>query len=126
MISKEVSDIIKANQKRFIEAAKLFEKFLAHTKDHFDGNLNLAGCYHEMGEFEKAILYYNKCIELKSNVTEVYRRLAMCYRFKREYKKAIKTINQDPNLNSNLGNKDPNYFRIVHLIHKFRKHNNRY
>ena len=92
--------IIKANQKRFIEAAKLFEKFLAHTKDHFDGNLNLAGCYHEMGEFEKAILYYNKCIELKSNVTEVYRRLAMCYRFKREYKKAIETINQDPNLNN--------------------------
>ena len=53
-----------------------------------------------MGEFEKAILYYNKCIELKSNVAEVYRRLAMCYRFKREYKKAIETINQDPNLNN--------------------------
>lgn len=96
-----LSGVIKANQKKFTEAAKLFEKFLAHTKDHFDGNLNLAGCYHELGKFEKAILYYNKCIDLKSDVAEVYRRLAMCYRFKREYKKAIEIINQDPNLNNN-------------------------
>jgi tetratricopeptide (TPR) repeat protein len=85
--------IIKANQKKFIEAKNLFEKFLQNSNEHFNGNLNLAGCYHEIGDLEKAITYYNKCTNLDPNNAEPFTRLAMCYRFKRHYEKAIINLN---------------------------------
>ena len=46
--------IIKANQKKYMEAKNLFKKFLQSSNDHFDGNFNLAGCYHEMGDLENS------------------------------------------------------------------------
>jgi len=85
--------IIKANQKKFTEAKSLFEKFLQKSNEHFDANLNLAGCYHEMGDLEKAIIFYKKCIALNPNDAEPFTRLAMCYRFKRNYEEAIINLN---------------------------------
>ena len=81
--------IIKANQKNYIEAKNLFEKFLQNSSDHFDGNFNLAGCYHEMGGLENAITYYKKCTVIDPSNAELFKRLAMCYRFNRKYEKAI-------------------------------------
>jgi tetratricopeptide (TPR) repeat protein len=88
-----LSGIIKANQKKYIEAKDLLEKFLQNSNDHFDGNLNLAGCYHEMGDLENAIIFYKKCTALDPNNAEPFTRLAMCYRFKRNYKEAIINLN---------------------------------
>ena len=84
--------VIKANQKKYLEAKSLFEKFLQFSNDHFDGNFNLAGCYHEMGDLEKAIKYYEKCTLLNPNNIEPYKRLAMCWRFNRQYEKAIDNL----------------------------------
>lgn len=88
-----LSGVIKANQKKYIEAKNLLEKFLQKSNEHFDGNLNLAGCYHEMGDFENAILFYKKCTALDPNNAEPFTRLAMCYRFKRHYEEAIINLN---------------------------------
>ena len=85
--------IIKANQKKYIEAKNLLEKFLQNSSDHFDGNFNLAGCYHEMGDLENAITYYKKCTVIDPSNTESFKRLAMCYRFNRKYEKAINNLN---------------------------------
>lgn len=84
--------VIKANQSKFKEAIKLFELFLNQDKNHFDANLNLAGCYHEIGEFEKAINYYEKCIDINPHKSEAFKRLAMCHRFNRDYEKAINVL----------------------------------
>ena len=84
-----LSGVIKANQKKYLEAKSLLEKFLQKSNEHFDGNLNLAGCYHEMGDLENAIIFYKKCTELDPNNAEPFTRLAMCYRFKRHYEEAI-------------------------------------
>ena len=88
-----LSGVIKANQKKYLEAKSLLEKFLQKSNEHFDGNLNLAGCYHEMGDLENAIIFYKKCTELDPNNAEPFTRLAMCYRFKRHYKEAIVNLN---------------------------------
>ena len=85
--------IIKANQKKYMEAKNLFKKFIQFSNDHFDGNFNLAGCYHEMGDLEKAIEYYEKCTVLNPNNAEPFKRLAMCWRFNRQYEKAINNLN---------------------------------
>ena len=85
--------IIKANQKKYIEAKNLLEKFLQNSSDHFDGNFNLAGCYHEMGDLENAITYYKKCTVIDPSNAESFKRLAMCYRFNRKYEKAINNLN---------------------------------
>ena len=84
--------IIKANRKKYIEAKCLFEKFLQNSSDHFDGNFNLAGCYHEMGDLENAITYYEKCTVIDPSNAESFKRLAMCYRFNRKYEKAINNL----------------------------------
>ena len=88
-----LSGVIKANQKKYLEAKSLLEKFLQKSNEHFDGNLNLAGCYHEMGDLENAIIFYKKCTELNPNNAEPFTRLAMCYRFKRHYEEAIINLN---------------------------------
>jgi len=88
-----LSGVIKANQKNYIEAKSLLEKFLQKSNEHFDGNLNLAGCYHEMGDLENAIIFYKKCTELDPNNAEPFTRLAMSYRFKRHYEEAIINLN---------------------------------
>jgi len=85
--------IIKANQKKYIKAKNLLEKFLQNSSDHFDGNFNLAGCYHEMGDLENAITYYKKCTVIDPSNAESFKRLAMCYRFNRKYEKAINNLN---------------------------------
>ena len=85
--------IIKANQKKYIEAKNLLEKFLQNSSDHFDGNFNLAGCYHEMGDLENAITYYKNCTVINPSNAESFKRLAMCYRFNRKYEKAINNLN---------------------------------
>jgi len=84
--------IIKANQKKYIEAKNLLEKFLQNSSDHFDGNFNLAGCYHEMGDLENAITYYKNCTVINPSNAESFKRLAMCYRFNRKYEKAISNL----------------------------------
>jgi len=84
--------IIKANQKKYIEAKNLLKKFLQNSSDHFDGNFNLAGCYHEMGDLENAITYYKKCTVIDPSNAESFKRLAMCYRFIRKYEKAISNL----------------------------------
>ena len=84
--------IIKANQKKYIKAKNLLEKFLQNSSDHFDGNFNLAGCYHEMGDLENAITYYKKCTVIDPSNAESFKRLAMCYRFIRKYEKAISNL----------------------------------
>ena len=88
-----LSGVIKANQKKYIEAKSLFKKFLQNSDEHFDGNLNLAGCYHEMGDLENAIIFYKKCTALDPNNAEPFTRLAMCYRFKRRYEEAVINLN---------------------------------
>ena len=90
--------IIKANQKKYIEAKNLLEKFLQNESDHFDGNFNLAGCYHEMGYLENAITYYKKCTVIDPSNAESFKRLAMCYRFNRKYEKAISNLNISLNI----------------------------
>ena len=84
--------IIKANQKKYIEAKNHLKKFLKNSSDHFDGNFNLAGCYHEMGDLENAITYYKKCTVIDPSNAEAFKRLAMCYRFNRKYEKAISNL----------------------------------
>lgn len=90
--------IIKANQKKYIEAKNLLEKFLQNESDHFDGNFNLAGCYHEMGYLENAITYYKKCTVIDPSNAESFKRLAMCYRFNRKYEKAISNLDISLNI----------------------------
>lgn len=90
--------IIKANQKKYIEAKNLLEKFLQNESDHFDGNFNLAGCYHEMGDLENAITYYKKCTVIDPSNAESFKRLAMCYRFNRKYEKAISNLDISLNI----------------------------
>ena len=85
--------IIKANQKKYVEAKDLFEKFIIKANDHYDGNLNLAGCYHEIGDLDNAIHYYQICTTIDSNKAEPFRRLAMCFRFKRQYEEAVNNLN---------------------------------
>lgn len=90
--------IIKANQKKYIEAKNLLKKFLQNESDHFDGNFNLAGCYHEMGDLENAITYYKKCTVIDPSNAESFKRLAMCYRFNRKYEKAISNLDISLNI----------------------------
>ena len=48
-----LSGVIKANQKKYIEAKNLLEKFLQKSNEHFDGNLNLVASFLKSEQKEK-------------------------------------------------------------------------
>ena len=80
------------------------------TKD-VEKLFNMGNAYDDEGNYDKAIEYYQKTIELKPDNTEVYNNMGIAYNHKGSYDKAIeyyeKAIELNPDLSeafNNMGN----------------------
>lgn len=63
---------------------------------------NLANDYYKIGEFDKAVEYYNKALELRPDLLETYFNRGLAYTRKQNYDKAIEDLSKVIELNPNL------------------------
>jgi tetratricopeptide (TPR) repeat protein len=104
--------IIKLNQKDYKSAAFLFEKVI-ELDPHPVSFYNLGLAYQYLNEAEKAIVCYDKALDLCHNYPDALNNLALIYKSKKEYQKAedyfIKIVDLD-NSNAKAWNNLANLF----------------
>ena len=71
------------------EAISKFEKSLGAGKDTYCIS-QIAFCYHNLGEYEKALEYFQKARSLGRNDAWISLEFGLCYRDLNEYEKALK------------------------------------
>ncbi|WP_455539111.1 tetratricopeptide repeat protein [Terrisporobacter sp.] len=73
------------------EALKNFEKVI-EEEESGEVYYNMGVCYHYKNDFDSAISYYEKSIELIPNFFSAYYNMALCYYKKKDIEKAMKYI----------------------------------
>ncbi len=63
--------------KRYKEALNCYFTYLNYEDDHSFTNTYIAECYEKMGEFQSAILHYNRALEIDNNLSDALFGLGM-------------------------------------------------
>jgi len=71
-----------SNNKKFKEALSDFNSYLKYKGSDFDAEVfsNMGAAHSSIGEHKKALLYFNKAIELDSNYSNVYMNRALTHK----------------------------------------------
>lgn len=81
---------------------KNYEKALDANPQNLDAAINLANAYDEVEEFDKAIEFYNKALEIDKNCALIYNNRGYTYYQKKDYEKALKDYDKALLLNPKL------------------------
>lgn len=81
---------------------KNYEKSLEANPQNLDAAINLANAYDEIKEFDKALDFYNKALEIDKNCALIYNNRGYTYYQKKDYEKALKDYDMALLLNPKL------------------------
>ncbi|HEY5584485.1 MAG TPA: tetratricopeptide repeat protein [Ruminiclostridium sp.] len=77
------------SQKKYLEAAKVFRCYTSIKEDDYYGHYNLASCYYQTKELNKAISEYERATILNPKSYNCFFNVALIYEEKQEYERAI-------------------------------------
>ena len=93
--------VIFAEEGKYLNAIKDYDKALALKKDYFDANLNKAVALRNISEFNESIKHFEICIKLNPNDSKIYNNLGNLCKNLKKYNTAKKYYTESIRLNKN-------------------------